>query len=241
MLLALDTSTAALTVAVHDGRPDGVVLASRSEIRANRHAEYLAPLVAAVLVEAGSDITEVDTIVVGVGPGPFTGLRVGLTTARVLGLALPAAVVGVCSLDALAQSVLASGAVGGPDTAARSREGSAGSFLVATDARRREVYWAGYQMDAGWARRVEGPAVGPPDGVARRGRPVFGRGVELYPDPLGPLLTVTPAGIAVPLDVDAAALAVLVADGAAEVLAPQPLYLRRPDAQEPGARKRVTR
>lgn len=254
MLLAFDTATAAITVAVHDGRPGedaagqepgrgGVVLASRREIRTNRHAEWLTPLIVAVLAEAGAVVTDIDTIAVGVGPGPFTGLRVGLTTARVLGLARSAPVLGVCSLDALAQTVLSTAAAD---------EARTGGFLVATDARRREVYWAGYEVEDRWVRRVEGPSVGPADGVPRRGRAVFGRGVELYPGPLGPLLsTIGPGSVArpvgpagrgrsVPLDVDAAALAELAAAGRVEPLGPQPLYLRRPDAREPGARKRVT-
>src|SRR5688500_19657955 len=108
-----------------------------------RHAEQLAPLIDRALT--GADIVRQDltAIAVGVGPGPFTGLRVGLVTARTLGYVLELPVYGVCSLDVLAAEAVASG-IG--------RRG----FLVATDARRKEVYVATYD-DQG--RRIDGPSV----------------------------------------------------------------------------------
>lgn len=110
-------------------------------------------------------------------------------------------------------------------------------FLVATDARRREVYWARYRRDGRTATRIEGPGVAVPDAVRRDGVPVVGRGAELYPGPLGPALA--------PLEPDAADLAAVAAralsggPGTSPFLPVEPLYLRRPDATEPGARKRV--
>ena len=233
LLLALDTSGAAVTAAVHDGT---AVRAERSEPGARGHAEHLAPLVAAVLADAGADRRDLTHVAVGVGPGPFTGLRVGLVTARVLGHTLGVDVVGVCSLDALAAAAVAA-------------DPTPGGLVVVTDARRREVHHATYEVEAvhhdrpgvsARAVRVDGPHVGPATGVAPAGRRVVGRGAALYPDAL-------PGGTA-PLDVSAGALADLAVRGLAPdadpldravLVAPEPLYLRRPDAVEPGARKRV--
>jgi tRNA threonylcarbamoyl adenosine modification protein YeaZ len=157
-----------------------------------------------------------------VGPGPYTGLRVGLATARTLALAWGAAVHGVCSLDVIAARAVA--------------EGLSGEFLVATDARRREVHTARYVATTEGVRRVAGPDVVAPAEV-HPDVPVVGAGTRLYPDVLGPARA--------PFDTAGAALATLVVEALAgrgtwELLPPEPLYLRRPDATEPGARKRVT-
>lgn len=165
LVLGLDTATAAVSVAV---TRDGHLLAEAAVPEARRHAELLAPLVAEVLAGAGVDRSELTHVVVGVGPGPFTGLRVGVVTARVLGAALGIPVLGVCSLDAMA---LASGLEG--------------PFHVATDARRKEVYVADYDSRDGRPVRVSGPDVQRP--VEGTGR-VVGEGALLYPlgEPHGP-------------------------------------------------------
>ncbi len=228
LLLGLDTSGAAVTVAVHDGR--GVV-ARRSTLDARRHAELLAPSVEAVLTEAAAARTDLTDVAVGVGPGPFTGLRAGIVTARVLGLALGVPVHGVCSLDALALQVAQD-----PATALTPGE----RFVVATDARRRELYWAAYRATGAGepSERLHGPHVTSPGELPDDVR-TFGRGGTLYPD-----VRAAPG----PLDVDAGAVAqlavlALAAPGTGDrmSLPPDPLYLRRPDAAPPGARKRVLR
>jgi tRNA threonylcarbamoyl adenosine modification protein YeaZ len=215
LLLALDTSTPAVTAAVHDGDR---VLAESSTVDARRHGELLAPAVTQVLADSGVRAHDLTDVVVGVGPGPFTGLRVGVVTARVMASTLGIALHGVCSLDALAA---ASGIVDG-------------DFLVATDARRREVYYARY---AGPYSRLTEPAVDAPATVsaAHPNLPTVGEGAVLYPDwfadPRPPVL------------LSAAALAGVAVHRMAEgvpLLPADPLYLRRPDAVEPGARKRVT-
>jgi tRNA threonylcarbamoyladenosine biosynthesis protein TsaB len=221
LLLAVDTSGAQVSVALHDGTAP---LARRDVADPRRHAEILAPGIDQVLAETGHSIDEVTDVAVGVGPGPFTGLRVGLVTADVLGHVLGVPVHGVGSLDALALAAVRSGAVGEDE-----------EFCVATDARRREVYWARYRG----ARRADGPGVVAPAQLPRHDLRVVGRGARLYPDELGPEVE--------PLDVsatDVAELAVAALAGDARVetlLPPRPLYLRRPDAVEPGARKRVLR
>jgi tRNA threonylcarbamoyladenosine biosynthesis protein TsaB len=211
MLLAFDTATHAVTVALHPGTPDGEVIAESTVVDALRHGELLAPGIQRVLAEAGAQPRDVTRIAVGVGPGPFTGLRVGIVTARTMAAVLEVPVVGVCTLDVVAAAVT----------------DQPGGFRVATDARRKEIYWAAYH---GTGRPTTAPAVDRPGEVAFDG-PVAGRGARLYPDEF-------PHAIE-PENPSAADLARVVADGRVELLPPEPLYLRRPDAVAPGRRKRV--
>ena len=212
MLLAFDTATPAVTVALYDG--DRVVAESTS-LDAMRHGELLAPGITVVLDRAGVVRQDVTAIAVGVGPGPFTGLRVGLVTARTLGSVLQIPVYGVCTLDVLAAEAVDSTAVDG-------------GFLVATDARRKEVYWAAYD---GQGVRLDGPQVAKPADVASD-LPVVGRGASMYPDAF-------PRAVG-PEHPSAGVLARVVAEERAELLDPEPLYLRRPDAAAPGRPKRVS-
>ena len=212
MLLAFDTATPAVAVALHDGER---VVAESTVVDAMRHGELLAPGITAVLAEAGAVRQDLTAVAVGVGPGPFTGLRVGLVTARTLASVLEIPVYGVCTLDVLAAEAVDTSAVTGP-------------FIVATDARRKEVYWASYD-EAGI--RLDGPHVSRPADVATDG-PVVGRGALLYPDAF-------PAFVA-PEHPRAGVLAEVVVAERAELLDPEPLYLRRPDVAEPGKPKRVS-
>ena len=212
MLLAFDTATPAVTVALHDGER---VVASHLAVDARRQGELLAPAITAVLDEAWVPRQDVTAIAVGVGPGPFTGLRVGLVTARTLGLALDIPVYGVCTLDVIAARAVDAGTVQGP-------------FRVATDARRKEVYWASY--DEG-GRRLDGPHVDRPADVATDG-PVVGAGALLYPGAF--------PGALGPEHPDAGELAQVVTEERVELLDPEPLYLRRPDVAEPTPRKPVS-
>lgn len=212
MLLAFDTATPLVTVALHDGT---AVVAERVSDRAMKHGEQLAPLVAAVLEDAGIVRQDLTAIAVGCGPGPFTGLRVGLVTARTLAYVLELPVYGVCTLDVLAAEAVATGAV-------------SGEFLVATDARRKEVYLASYDADG---RRIDGPQVLKPADAASS-LPVVGEGATLYPADFP-----YAAGPARP---SAGWLARVVSEELAELLDPEPLYLRRPDAVAPGPPKAVS-
>jgi tRNA threonylcarbamoyladenosine biosynthesis protein TsaB len=220
LLLAIDTATSAITVALHDG--DGV-LAQSSTLDARGHGEYLAPGIARVLTQAGRTPAQVSAVVAGTGPGPFTGLRIGLVTARTFAFACGIPVFGVCSLDALAHQAWL--------------EDSAGlgqSCVVATDARRKEVYWARYDITARGVVRRGGPMVAKAAAIAEevRALPVIGRGGLLYAGWFGPRRG--------PLDVSAGALAGLATRrmAAGEQLAEaEPMYLRRPDATPPPPRK----
>ena len=212
----MDTATSAISVAVHDGER---VLAARSTVDARRHTELLSPLLAEVMDAAGTRPQEITHVAVGTGPGPFTGLRVGLVTALTFAHARGISTHGVCSLDALA--------------AEAAEGGYTGDLLVATDARRKEVYWARYRCAAGVLAALDEPRVGKPADLPEsvRSLPTIGRGPLLYPDLL-------PNGIDL-LDVGAGALAGVAAVRiAAGVDMPvEPLYLRRPDAVAPAPPK----
>lgn len=202
MLLAFDTAAPTVTVALHDGTD---VIASATSPQGMKHGEQLAPLIERVLAEGGARPAGLTAVAVGVGPGPFTGLRVGLVTARTMAHVLDVPVHGVCSLDILALEAVETGAV-------------TSGFAVATDARRKEVYLASYDA-AG--RRLDDPVVDRPASLATD-QPVVGEGARLYPDAFPDARR--------PERPDARWLARGVAGRRFTVLEPVPLYLRRPDA-----------
>jgi len=215
LVLALDTSTPAVTAAlgeVTDSAMRG--LAERRTVDPRAHGERLAPQVQLVLDAAGVRPRELAAIVAGVGPGPFTGLRVGLATAAAMGQALGIPTYGICSLDAL-------GRAAGP-----------GRVLVATDARRREVYFATYADGV----RVTGPEVAKPADVLVAADRAVGEGALKYSEIFGIPIddrVLFPSGEAL------IALAAGLIRGRAPGEQLTPLYLRRPDAVEPTSRKSV--
>ena len=235
LVVVLDSATPAITAAVvsidpgrlidvarSDAEPDVTVLAERVHVDGRAHGELLAPEIASVLTEIGKVAADLSAVIVGVGPGPFTGLRVGLVTAAAFAdtLAIPA--YGVCTLDAI-------GAAAG-----------SGTVLVATDARRREVYWAIYRDGV----RITEPSVDRPADLVQSSEfqasgveAAVGAGAQLYADVIGlPIRdepTYPPAGALASL-----AAARVLAGAPTEPLTP--LYLRRPDAVEPGQRKAVS-
>lgn len=250
LVLALDTATPAVTAGLVEltGR-SAAVRAQRRTVNPKAHGELLTPQIRELAEETGVALADLSAIVCGAGPGPFTGLRVGMITAGGLGHALGIPVYPVCSLDALAVDAL------GLDSPAPTTDGAApnavtsnadgpdvevaapGGVLTVTDARRREVYWATYQVDG---RRAAGPAVAKPDvlsariadlGVSR----VAGQGAELYGEVFG-LPVVEPAypsarGLVI------AALDTVLAAADPDPLSP--MYLRRPDAVEPSPDSRA--
>jgi tRNA threonylcarbamoyl adenosine modification protein YeaZ len=213
LVLAFDTATPAVTAALHDGTR---LLAERTTIDARRHGELLVPAIEAVLAASGAALPDVTAIVAGSGPGPYTGLRVGLMTAQALSSTTGAPAYGVCTLDALAYAAE-----------------PPGPFLVATDARRKEVFWAAY---ADTRTRTSGPAVDRPDDLPG-GLPVVGAGGRMYAEVLGS------GRVTGPEYPSAGALAALAAERLAaghSLEPPRPIYLRRPDARVPGPSKKVT-
>ncbi|MBC7374202.1 MAG: tRNA (adenosine(37)-N6)-threonylcarbamoyltransferase complex dimerization subunit type 1 TsaB [Frankiales bacterium] len=197
LVLVLDTSSPAVSAGLMEVSAAGCELLRESVvIDGRRHGELLA--VGAREVLAGQ---RPSAVVVGTGPGPFTGLRVGLVTAAAMADAFGVPAYGVCSLD-----------------------GFVDDGVVVTDARRREVYWARYADGT----RVQGPTVSAPADLPAGAVLVGARLVE---------------GVGGPEHVSVLRLARV---AAARVLAGAPsealtpLYLRRPDAVELGAVKRVT-
>ena len=228
LVLAVDTATPAVTAAVVALPAAGraLAVATRVTVDARRHGELLAPSIVAALAGAGVAAGKLTAVVAGTGPGPYTGLRVGLVTAASLSDALGIPAYGVCSLDAVAAPAMpVLPAIGG-------------RLLAATDARRREVYWAGYGPGG---ERVAGPAVDrPADLASRLGdlglSAMCGAGARMYAGVLGlPLLD--------PDFPDPVALVALARDrvlGGAPSDPLTPLYLRRPDVAEPTRPKAVT-
>lgn len=213
LILALDTSTSAIGVAVLAPGSDPVVGVA---VDARAHTEKLAPLVRDTLAAAGATPADLTDLAVGTGPGPFTGLRVGLVTALTMGHALGIPVHGVGSLDALAEQALA-----------ESSADDLSELLVATDARRREVYWARYARGVDGAVALTEPAVDRPAELPEvvRALPTVGRGPLLYPQ-------LFPNGLGGPLDVDPGWLGRVALQRIASgmPMPVEPLYLRRPDA-----------
>ncbi|HEY0126256.1 MAG TPA: tRNA (adenosine(37)-N6)-threonylcarbamoyltransferase complex dimerization subunit type 1 TsaB [Blastococcus sp.] len=146
LVLVLDTATPTLVAGLADRSKHGAteVLAERAVPSGNRHAELLTPAITSVLDDAGLTMADLDAVVTGLGPGPFTGLRVGVVTAAALADARGLPVFGVCSLDAV----------------------GTGARTVVTDARRKEVYWAAYDESGA---RTDGPGVVRPEELGRPG------------------------------------------------------------------------
>ena len=206
VILAIDTSVG-VSVALHDG---STICCERNISAHAVQGEMCAALVREVVVESGCAMADISHIVVGVGPGPFTGLRVGIATAVAIGLALRVPVTGVCSLDAVALDAAAADIAAG---------------VAITDARRGEVYCLSFGQPGAQ------PEVLSPDQARTRfgDGPYVGPAVALYPDSL--------PGTALPLR--AAALATIAATGQLHERPLTPLYLRAPDAQVSSQRKTV--
>lgn len=209
MILALDTSSALTSVAVVDGE---AVLSERSHLDPRRHAEVFAPLLAEVLADV--DPTRITAVACGVGPGPYTGLRVGIVGALALGSVWQVPVLGVCSLDAVA---------------AAAQESSRVPITVAIDARRSEVYWASYDADG---VRSRGPRVASAESIAADVVDVLPQASWVGRCAARALAAGESVAIAdIPLDPhgeDTGSTADALAG--ARLLQPRPLYLRRPDA-----------
>ena len=232
-VLALDTATPDLVTGVVDLESGQVTEQVIEDTRLL--SEQLMPAVEGVIDKLDRGYADIDAFAVGVGPGPFSGLRVGMATASALGQAVGKPVHGVCTHDAIAFELAKN--FSGPATA-----------LVATDARRKEIYFAFYRLDNGAAVRLGEPdVVRPEELVIPEELPVQEVDLvsipphllERLPEVFHAAEVVNQRPTAAGLVGMAQAAVVDVAEGLATTPQPLvPLYLRRPDAKEPAAKPR---
>ena len=199
VILGIDTSTRVSVGVARDGLP----LASHLAGDSRSHAELLVPTIQSVLAAGHVGLADLTGVAVGMGPGPYTGLRVGIAAAEMIAEVAGVAVWRHCSLDVLG--------IGWARTVVE------GDFVACTDARRRELYWAVYDSSG---RRIDGPFVSGPGELPAL--PVVGPGSLLYPVPG----VVAPGGAE--LVVDGGWLAAYA--GRLEDVGAEPLYLRHADA-----------
>jgi tRNA threonylcarbamoyl adenosine modification protein YeaZ len=224
LVLAIDSATAATAVALVrlEAGGEAATVAQRRHVDPREHGEQLAPMIASVLSDAGARAADLAAVVAGTGPGPYTGLRVGLATAAAMAQALQVPTYGVCSLDGIG---------------AASPVRAGGPSLVATDARRREIYWALYDGGVPLTEpAVHRPAEVAPVLAARGVRQAYGEGALRYRDELGVAVADEPT------HPDPAVLASVAADRIAAGAPGEALvarYLRRPHADAPGPAKPV--
>lgn len=218
LLLAIDTSAnASAALLESDGATVNVLGAFTSSV-GNDHSEVLAPAIESLIAQAGGRTP--DAIAVGVGPGPFTGLRVGLATARTLGFAWGIPVHGVMSLDAIARDALA--------------QEPTGDFAVAIDARRKELYWARYDNSG---VLLGGPHVTVAEELPAV--PVYGAGGGLYAERLTAVGARVVSGFehTHPGSVSLGTRAIRALAAGESLLGTEPLYLRESDAKVPAVMK----
>ena len=203
LVLALDSSaTASVALARVHGSEAGAsfeILARYESEDTRSHAEVMGPYAQAALQDAGVRGEDLDAILTGTGPGPFTGLRAGIVTARALGFAWSVPVYGMMSLTALAERAVSGAAAGAAtvnageenvERAFASAEGAeiveGAELLVLSDARRREVYSARYRVNAEGYSLVDGPNVCPASEILPGGAPsyAYGYGAGLYSETL---------------------------------------------------------
>ncbi len=223
-LLAMDTATSRTSVALLNG---GDLVVELSHDGATSHGAALPVLAAEIMERIPSG--QLEYLAVGVGPGPFTGLRVGIAFARAMAWALSLPVVGVCTLDALARTHFAERPRCSPRAApllTSSGSFAHADFAVATDARRKEVYWAAYDADG---ERIGEPVVIRPSEIESglRSLPTIGSGAALYPEAF---LEIAEPHYPTGQAIGELALAKI---ESGEPLSTEPLYMRRPDAIPP--------
>lgn len=219
LTLAVTSSTAVVGVAVvrspeqasTAGQASTLEILSHHHLSTDRrHAEEITPMIQGALADAGVQITELDRLAVDVGPGRFTGLRVGIATVRTLAFALSCPVVGITSLEALAASQ------------------PRASVTAVIDARRAEVFQQRFGPDG----PIGEPTYGPPEEMAQAvqaGDVIVGDGADRYPDAYQSIAGATYIAGVEPMASHIATLSVTREAVAGPTISP--LYLRDPDVQ----------
>jgi tRNA threonylcarbamoyl adenosine modification protein YeaZ len=237
LILVIDTASPALVVAIAKLKEpsrwppsSGVQVETQqtsfmdfTKLVNNKHGELLAPLISEALAARHAVPADLAAIAVGLGPGPFTSLRVGVVTAKAMADALAIPAYGVSSLDALAFGHRSRGT----------------GVAVTLDARRKQIYWAAYDA-AG--ERILGPDISAPVDVAEQLRGVVNRvagaGALLYPDAFSDFTLLERHPHPTALGIVGLVTDKIRSGAAGDELTP--MYLRRPDAQVPGKPKAVT-
>ncbi len=222
LILGIETATvqAGCALGGHEG-----VLASAHCARGRRHAENLAPAIEFICDQAQVELSEVGLVAVDVGPGLFTGMRVGIATAKAVAFALRVPMIGVSSLDLLAFPVRFSPRL----------------IVAAVDARRGELYYSFYRQVPGGVQRLSEPVIGTPDDLASEllatseEALMVGDGAHRYRDVFEGVARVemVDPGNSYPSAVSLVQLAHARAlrEDFSTIDAIRPIYLRRPDAE----------
>ena len=214
-VLAIDTALEACSAAIFDAG-QGAIVASHTQVMTRGHAEALMPLIAVVMNQSGIDFPALDRIVVTVGPGSFTGLRVGIAAARGIALAAKKPVVGVTTLAALAAPYIAAD----PAT----------PIAAAIDGRHRHIY---FQLSGAGGRTLVSPRMIPLndaiDAAAAVSARLVGSGASMMADAWPD--SHTPPRIDERRAPDISWVARIGADAVQDRSPPKPLYLRTPDAR----------
>lgn len=212
-VLALDSTTSACSAALWQ---DGIVRARRLALMARGQSEVLVPMIAEVMDEAGEGFDGLDLLAVTVGPGAFTGIRIGLATARALALAANKPLAGISTMEAVAAAI--------PESERRGRV-----VLVAMDSKRQDIWIQTFAADLT-------PLTAPQALVPAEAAALIAGPVVLAGDAAGLVAPYLPDAVAAAAGVpDAAIVAALAAQRwqAGNVLPPEPLYLRPPDVTMP--------
>ncbi len=222
LILGIETATvqAGCAIGGHEG-----VLASAHSAKGKRHAENLTPALAFICEQAQIELSEIGLVAVDIGPGLFTGLRVGVATAKAVAFALRVPMIGVSSLDLLAFPVRFTPRL----------------IVAAIDARRNELYYALYRQVPGGVQRISEPTVGSADDLASELLALseevllVGDGAHRYREAFDGLtkVEIVDQGNSFPSAASLVQLAHAQAlrEDFQQIDSIQPMYLRRPDAE----------
>lgn len=231
LILALDTSSiTSVALIKQDTNKTITTLTETTFYNTKHHAENLATAIQTNLTKSHTNTKNIDAIIVGKGPGPFTGLRAGIVTAKTLAYTWQKPLYGICSLDALAHQA--------------NEITTETEFLITTNAKRQEVYWAHYRKQPTKTEptkliKINQVCVSKATNIPlSKSLPTFGEGPKLYPQAFQPTPNYAQKLI-YPLASHLGKIALQKLQNQNYLENESPLYLRHPDAKIPGKRKTV--